>query len=171
MDLVNPGLVLGMCYASPDAGNDSEPSKKSILFAPLGRLFAKHRSAGSDTACWFHTRLVLVVEILEDGSAGPLYFVSNVDDDDDDDDTKRPPPLDQNDGDIPAMFRGMPHFTVAEVEGKCGRDLAPRSGEPAIVKLKVESTSKPHIVETGAVASHWRDTLPTALYPLNQAEG
>ncbi|KAK0706893.1 hypothetical protein B0T26DRAFT_756326 [Lasiosphaeria miniovina] len=129
-DLVSPGLVLGMCYASPDAGNDSEPNNRSILFAPL---------AGSDTTRWFHTRLVLVVEILEDGSVRPLYFVSNVVDDDDDDDTKRHPPLDQNDGDIPAKFR-------------------------------VESTSKPQIVETGAVASHWKDTLPTALYPLNKAE-
>ena len=69
------------------------------------------------------------------------------------------------------MFFGNPHFTVAKLKGMCGKTLAPGSGEAVKVRLKVESTLEPLIVETAVLQEHWEGVLPIAIYPLSEEDG
>jgi len=138
IDTIAPGWVLGMRYAS----NDDPPQERRLLLAPLGRIcYTPMDSQGRSP--WLLCELILAAEIREDGKAGDLVIITTPSEDDARETTSLPP--------------GLQHagpFTVARLDGPSFGVLdesATSNGPQQSMEraLKVESISKPEIVQVG----------------------
>lgn len=122
------------------------------------RIDNEHLDASLTGKHWDDTGFVLALEILESGSAGKFYIICNL---------TREADLELSDEDIasdPGLLKlcgEEPSFTVAQVDGQ-GLELIKDTWENACdekarIRLKVLSTSRPDIVETGYVRLKGRD--------------
>lgn len=117
------------------------------------RIDDGHLDASLAGRHWDDTGFVLALDILESGSAGNFYMICNL--------TRRDDVEELSDEDItsdPELLKlcgEEPSFTVAQVDGQ-GLELLKDTWEIACdekdkIRLKVLSTSRPEIVETGFV--------------------
>ncbi|RSL42980.1 hypothetical protein CEP54_015272 [Fusarium duplospermum] len=155
---INSNNILGAQY---DSTHGRE--KQTLLFAQLGRVMSTriddgHLDASLAGKHWDDTGFVLALEILESGSAGNFYMICNLTREDD---------LELSDEDIasdPGLLKlcgEEPFFTVAQVDGQ-GLELLKDTWENACdekarIQLKLLSTSRPEIVETGYVRLDGKD--------------
>ncbi|RTE84273.1 hypothetical protein BHE90_001128 [Fusarium euwallaceae] len=155
---INSNNILGAQYDSVH-GSD----KQTLVFAQLGRVMStliddENLDASLTGRHWDDTGFVLALGILESGSSGDFYLICNLTRQDDEELSDED--IDSDPG-LLKLCGEEPSFTVAQVEGQ-GLELLKDTWENACdekarIQLKVLSTSRPEIVETGYVRFKGRD--------------